>query len=362
MGQLLGLLNIAEAAADKTYVQTVGHRLVYDAVKTLMNSYNAEIAKAKKVFVERTTSDFKFRYKLAGGGRLQRRGGLAQSAAVKATGYWDVALPLEDFGAQFGGDDITLAYMTAAELDRHLDTIFIQDVNTVRFEMLKALLNSGQKTFVDEYQGSLTVEPLANGDSVVYPPAVGSETEATDNHYLESGYTAASISDTNNPYPVMRAELVEHFGGPQQGGDNIVHFINSAQSALTRALAAFDGVTARFLNPGANTDTPVNIPSGLPGTVIGYVSSGGWIVEWDWIPSGYILGMHMDAPAPLLERIDPEQTGLGTGLQLVAEDEEYPLQSSHYRHRFGFGAGNRLNGVVMELANGGTYTIPTAYA
>jgi hypothetical protein len=46
----------------------------------------------------------------------------------------------------------------------------------------------------------------------------------------------------------------------------------------------------------------------------------------------------------------------------VAEDEEYPLKSSHYRHRFGFGAGNRLSAVVMELANGGSYTIPTAYA
>lgn len=361
MGQLLGLLNIAEAAADRTFVQTVGQQQVYDAVKMLLNAYNTELEKAKKAFVERTTSDHKFRYKLPGGGKLQRRGGMAQSGAVKAGGYWDVAFPLEDFGAQFGGDDITLAYMSAAELDRHIDTIFIQDKNTVRYEMLRAIFNSTQKTFVDDIRGSLTVEPLANGDSVVYPPVVGSETEATDTHYLESGYLASAISDTNNPYPVIRAELVEHFG-VQQGGDNVAIMINSAQTPLTKALATFDSIVGRYLIPGANADQPTNLPQGLPGNVIGFVSPGGWVVEWDWIPAGYMLGLHLDAPKPLIERIDPADTGLGTGLQLVAEDEEYPLKGSHYRHRFGFGAGNRLNGVVMELANGGGYTIPTAYA
>ena len=361
MGQLLGLLNIAEAAADKTFVSTIGQRLVYDAVQTLLNTYNAELAKAKRLFVERTTSDFKFRYVLPGGGRLQRRGGQAQSGAVKSTGSWDVAFPLEDFGAQFGGDDIALAYMTAAALDRHLDTITIQDVNTVRFEMLKALFNNTARTFQDEVQGSLTIQPLANNDSVVYPPVMGSESEATDNHYLFSGYTAANISDTNNPYPTIRAELVEHFGGPEQGGDNVATFINSSESAKTRALAGFDSVTARFINPGANTDQPTSLPTGLPGNVIGYVAQGGWVVEWDWIPSGYALGLHLDAPRPLVERIDPAETGLGQGLQLVYEDTEYPLKSSHYRHRFGLGAGNRLNGVVMKF-DLAAYSVPAIYA
>jgi len=34
---------------------------------------------------------------------------------------------------------------------------------------------------------------------------------------------------------------------------------------------------------------------------------------------------------------------------------------SFWRHRMGYGVANRLNGVVMELAAGGTYTIPTVY-
>jgi hypothetical protein len=75
-----------------------------------------------------------------------------------------------------------------------------------------------------------------------------------------------------------------------------------------------------------------------------------------------MLAVHLEAPAPVIKRVDPAATGLGRGLQLVAEDESFPFTASFWRHRFGFGVGNRLNGVVMELGTGGTYTVPAAYA
>ena len=88
-------------------------------------------------------------------------------------------------------------------------------------------------------------------------------------------------------------------------------------------------------------------------------------MEWRWIPSGYLLGIHLDAPKPLIRRVDPPETGLGDGLQLIVEDVQSPIWKSSWRDRFGYGVGNRLNGVVMDLtASGGanTYTIPTIYA
>lgn len=360
MSQLLGLLNISEAAADRTFVNVIGQRQVYDAVQKMLSDFNAELAKIKGVFVESQTSDHKFKYKLPGGGRLQRRGGLTTTGAVKAQGEWTIELPLEDFGAAFGGDDISLAYMTAKELDRHLDTVFIQDVNTVRFEILKALFNNTARPFSDEIRGSLTISPIANGDSVLYPPVLGSESEATENHFIESGYLASAISDSNNPLVTIVNELEEHFGAPS-GGSNIVVFINNAETAKISALTSFDEVIDRYVNPGDNVNTLTGLPASLPGRIIGR-ANGAWVSEWRWMPANYMFGMHLEAPAPLMERVDPADTGLGTGFQLVAEDEEYPLKTSHYRHRFGLGVGNRLNGVVVELGNGGTYTIPTAYA
>lgn len=358
MSGLFGALNINDT--DRVFVSTLGQQVVYDAINQVLDQHNRDLAAAMSVFVERETEDYKLRYKLPGGGRLQRlTGNASEAGAVKATGSWDVAFPLEGFGAQIAAGRVDYAYMSVADLNRHLSTVTAQDINTVRFEMLKALLNATAATFVDPLWGSLTVQRLANGDSVVYPPVLGSETEATDTHYLESGYAAASISDTNNPLVTIRDEIEEHFG-TATGGNNLVVFINNAQTAKIKALANFDEVPDRFVRSGANVDIPVNLPS-VPGQVLGRCD-GSWVVEWRWMPANYMLGIHLDAPKPLMVRVDPSDTGLARGLSLVAEDATYPLQRSHYEHRFGFGVGNRLNGVVMELGTGGSYTTPTAYA
>lgn len=357
MSGIFGALGISDT--ERAFVNVIGQRVVYDAIQTLLNQYNTDLRGAMAVFVEQETEDFKERYKLPGGGRLQRRGGSAQSGAVKAYGGYDVAYPLEDFGAQLAADDIRMAYMTVQDLDRHLNTIFIQDTNTVRFELLKAILNNTQRTFVDELHGSLSIEPLANGDTVTYPPVLGSETEATDTHYLESNYAATAISDANNPYITVRDELEEHFGA-EQGGSNIVAFINNAEVPETEDLTDFDPVNDRFTRPGDNQATLFGLPA-LPGRVVGR-TNGVWVVEWRWIPASYLWAIHLDAPRPLKMRVDPADTGIARGLTLVARDEVYPLEASHYRHRFGVGCGNRLNGVVLEFGTGGTYSIPSGYS
>ncbi len=361
MAYKYGVLTLADAD-DYTLVNTVGQGVVYDDLNLYLAQRQADMQAALAVFVEMTTELYTENYKLPGGGRLQRRGGQAQSAAVKAGGSWDTGYPLEDFGAQIAWTDVVMGYLTIQEFNRHVQTVEEQDRNTVRFELLKALFNNGggsPRTFVDPIHGSINVQPLANGDATLYPPVMGSETEATENVYLESGYVAADISDTNNPYATNVAKLVSHFGR-STGGRNIVSFINSAQEAKTRALTDFVEVEDRFVRTSALADVPVNLPN-VPGEVVGRVS-GTWVVVWDWIPANYILTIHLEAEAPLKMRVDPASTGLQRGLVLVAQDAIYPFEMAHWRHRFGFGVGNRLSAVVMELGTGGTYTVPTAFA
>lgn len=358
MSGIFGHLNLSDT--DRVFAATEGQRVIYEAAQAYLDRVNAEIQQALSAFVERTTSDYKLRYKLPGGGYLQRRGSDGRYGATKAYGQWDVAFPLEDFGAQIASNDVDRAYMTVGELDRHINTVVIQNVNTVRFEMLKAILNNTQGTFVDPLWGSLSIEPLANGDTVTYPPVLGSDTESTDDHYLESGYAAASISDTNDPYVTIVDELEEHFGA-SQGGSNIVTFINNAQRAVTEALTDFYEVPDQYVRVGTNTDVPQGLPS-VPGRIIGRHGHGTWISEWRHMPANYMLALHLGIEPPLVRRIDPADTGLGDGLQLVATDEEFPFEASFWRHRFGLGGGNRLNGVVMELGTGGSYSIPSGYS
>jgi hypothetical protein len=361
MSGIFGQLNISDT--DRVFQATTGQDVIYQAAADYLARVNADLNAALTVFLGRTTEDHKLRYKLPGGGRLQTRGPDGTYGATKATGQWDIAFPLLDFGAQSASNDVDRAYMTVEELDRHINTIVIQNTNTTRFQVLKPLFNNVQQTFVDQLWGSLSIEPLANGDTVVYPPVLGSESEATDDHYLEAAYATASISDTNNPYETIVEELVEHFG-ESTGGDNIVVFINPAEASKTMDLTDFTEVPDQFVRSGDNVDIPERLPS-VPGKIIGRMTGKGacWVSQWRWIPATYMLAIHMEEEQPLMRRVDPADTGLPRGLNLVATDEAFPFRGSFWRNRFGLGGSNRLNGVALQLDVGGDgYDIPSAYS
>lgn len=360
MGQLLGALGLNDS--EREYVNVVGQSVVYDAIKSITDRYNADMATATSIFVSETTEEYKMRYKLAGGGTMQRlTGNAARPMAVKPTGSWDVAFPLDGFGDQIAEGRIDYAYMLINELDAAITSIQLRATNTRRYEILKRLFKNTQTDFLDPRKGSLAVQGLANGDSVLYPPTLVNESEATDNHYLASGYASSSISDTNNPFKVMVREVEEHFGFAA-GGRNFLVFTNSTQTDKIMGLTDFNDVPDSYLRMGANADVPTGFPR-IPNSskLIGRTDSGCWVAEWDIaVPDGYMVGVHLEAEPPLKERVDPADTGLARGLELISESSEHPLTNSFWSLRFGYGAANRLNGVVMQMTTG-SYAIPTAY-
>lgn len=359
MSAIFGSLRLADS--DRVYNNTAGQRMIYDAIADYLAMHNAALAAAMAAFVEEETENYTERFQLPGGGRMQRRGSQSDAAAVKQTGKWDVAYPLEDFADAIAGDDVTMAYTTVRDLEKHVLTVATRDRNTVRHELLRAMFRSSAATFVDPLHGSLTIRPLASGDGTLYPPVIGSDTEADDTHLVNTGYAASSISDTNDPIAgVAIPELEEHFG-QITGNSPIAVFINTAQVAKVAALTALIEVSDRWITPGDDTAQPNSLPP-IPGKIIGRHSAGAWVSQWDYIPAGYMLAVHLEAPKPLKMRVDPADTGLARGLALVARDMEFPFERSTWRHRFGFGVANRLNGVAIEVSADGTYTTPTAYA
>lgn len=343
---------------DYQFITQLGQEVVYDWTQQYVQRINNDLNLAMGVFVEETTETFKERYLLPGGGYMQRRGGATNPGARKTTGKWDVGYPIESFGEVVAETRNAMAYMTPAKYAAHVNGVVAASVNTIRLEMLHKLLNNSQKTFNDENHGEILVEPLANGDTVVYPPVEGAVSEATEDHYLVSGYAASGIDNTNNPLPVIRDDLIQHYGR-QTGGSNIVVFINPAQRAKIEALSGFIAIPDQYIRVGNDTDVPQGLPM-VAGEIIGR-SDGCWVVVWDYIPAAYMLGIHLEAPAPLKRRVHPVATGLPSGLALVAQDDSHPIESAEWNLDFGFGVGNRLNGVVMELTTDVSYTIPSAY-
>jgi hypothetical protein len=356
MSGIFGDLDIN--STEYGFVKTIGQAVVWDLVQKYLARANEEQSLVLKTFVGETTEGFKERYKLPGGGMLQKITEKGTPAAVQAYGSYDVAYPLEEMAAKIVINRVDMGYMSAVELQNHIDTIIHQDWNALRTAILHRLLDNVQEPFVDVRHGSLLIEPLANNDDVLYPPIIGSADDAKENHYLESAYLAADISDTNNPLVTMRDELEEHFG-VSTGGTNTVVFCNNAQRTQLSDLTDFDSVPDNYIRVGTNTDVPVGLPN-VPGVILGR-ASGVWVVEWRWMPANYLLGINLDETAPLVMRVDPASTGLGQGLTLVATYEQHPFTETTWSHRYGLGCGNRLNGVVMELGTGGTYTVPAAY-
>jgi len=356
MSAIFGLAGMS--ASDYQFVRNADQRAVYDATVAYTQARMADMVASARVFVAGQTEAAKERYFLPGTGFMARRAEDVRGPAVRPYGSWDAGYTLEDFAERVAGTDVDIAYMTPEEYQRHVDTILNRHTARYRQLILYYLLNNTQKTFVDARLGTITVEPLANGDSVVYPPVLGSETAATDNHYVVSGYAAASISDTNNPLTTVRDELEEHFGAPT-GGSNIACFINNAQRAAFEALTSFEAVEDTYVRAGDNVNVPINLPT-APGRILGR-ADGVWVVEWRYVPANYALAVHLEAEAPLKERVDPAATGLPRGLQPVADDPSYPIQTLEFRARYGMGVANRLNGVVIQFKTSGSYDIPTGY-
>jgi hypothetical protein len=293
---------------------------------------------------------------------MQERGKLSRGGQIITKGEWDVQFPLLDFNDGIISDDVDLGYMTIQDMQRTLESIRTRSANTNRRMILQALFNNANWSVIDGTgKGTLTIKPLANGDTDLYPPVHAADAAATENHFLASGYVGSNISDTNNPCATMKDELEEHFGGPTVGGAEIVVWGPKDHTAKIEALADFVSVNDMHIDPGITTAQAVGLPEGLPGTVKGR-GDGYWYVEWQRLPANYLYAQHLSAPAPLVRRIDEAGSGMGDGsLILVAQEDEFPFLNSLYRQRHGVGVGNRLNGVVMKLTTS-TYDVPAAFA
>jgi hypothetical protein len=190
---------------------------------------------------------------------------------------------------------------------------------------------------------------------------VENDDPATANHFLVTGYAANTISDTNDPFVQPMVLLESHFG-LSAIGSNIVTFINNAQVPAVELMSRFLPRENRYEQLASTISVSTNVPTDLPGIVIGTYDGRMPLVRWDRIPANYMVTLHRDAPPPLIRRVDLPETRLGPpGLKLIQERRDEPLRDSWWSNRFGYGVGNRLSAVVTYLATGATYVVPPRY-
>lgn len=343
-----GFYALADLAAQR--VTTLNATVLSTAVDQALAEHNRQLTALLGLFAQRTT-DYQLNYKSTGVRSLQPLDEYGRALPTKTGSRYTIGFPIQMGGDAFGQTYLARAKMTVQEVNDELAAMMVADKRWLRDRILAALFTNVDWTFLDPLYGSLTIKPLANGDTVTYNVVNGSDTGTTDTHFLAQ---AAAIADATNPYPTIYSELNEH---PENAGGPVIALIATSLVATTEALATFYGATDPDLSPGTGPTLTGTLGTPTPGTVLGKADNV-WIVEWPVLPAGYIVAVSGGGAKPLALREHAEAEL--QGFKRVAERNDHPWYESQYLRMAGFGAYNRVGAVIQRIGNG-TYAIPTNY-
>lgn len=346
---LHGFLSLKDVFAER--VEDVGIQIVNDAIDATLAEHNKQLMDLMSLFVDVTTA-YSVRFKTPGAASLQGMDENGRARPIKTAGYYDIAFPLQMAGIAWGQTYVASKKMTVEDANNTMATIVTADKRWLRDRIFAALLTNANYTFVDPEHGSLTVKPLANGDTDTYLIQAGTDAGTTDTHFLAQ---AGAIADAADPFPAIYSELTEH---PENSGDVVV-FVPTSNKAAVEGLSGFYPMGDSNLTVGsAATVVSGTLNVTMPGKLFGYHEAGVWLAEWKGLPANYLVGTMTGGPRPVAMREEPQ--AVLRGFNRVAERNDYPFFESQYLRIAGFGIQNRVGALVQRVGNG-AYAIPTNY-
>lgn len=347
---LYGFVGLEYLFSEK--LEDVNVATISTAIQLTLEEHNRQIAAATGDMFA-FTEEYKVRFLQPGGGTLQPLDEWGVPLPTRPAGYYDVAFPIRSAGDSFGANRIAGALQTVADVNRHLSDVLMRDANWIRRHMLAALLDNTTWSFDDPQHGTLTIQPLANGDAVTYPKRAG--TMAVDTHHWAQ---AATVADATNPFPTIYAELNEH---PVNANSQIVSYIPSNLVTAVTGLATFVDVGDPDITVGITSARLNNqIDRGWGDKLLGK-TDGVWVVEAPVLPDNYIVSNARGAASPALWAREYPAATL-KGLQRKEHDVNGNIMQTMFFRDLGFGVYNRVGAAVTFVAAGDTtYDIPSGY-
>jgi hypothetical protein len=352
-----GFVGISDLYAQR--VQQAGPERVFQAVADSVQEYTRVANAIVGAWSEPTMLAME-QVELPGSGTLQPLDEWGNPLPVQPSGYYQVAYPIQGGGTAFGDNRVTRAIMTVEEVARLTMDAMQKDKDWLIRHALAAIFTNTTWSYTDKVGpngskglGAITIQPLANGDTVVYARK-GTLGSAVDTHYLAQ---SAAVADATNPFPTIKAELDEH---PSNSGP-VVAYIATDQVATTVALTEFVEVTDPDIRYGADSDVLAANGEAMVGPgkeVLGKTKSGVWVVEAPIIPSGYMIAVSTGGGAPLRMREYPAPELQGLFLEQYSPDGN--RQETRLIRYAGFGVRNRVAALVQRIGNS-SYAIPSGY-
>lgn len=344
-----GFVGLEHLFAER--VTEIGEQRIWDAVRESAAQHSNMVASIMAAFAQPTT-DRTRRIMLPGSGELQPLDEHGNPLPTRPAGYYNVAFPIQGGGDAWGDNRVTRELMTVEEANRFTLEALKKDARWMRRHALAAILDNVPWTFNDP-QGDITIEPLANGDGVIYNRVGGAA--ATDNHYHAQ---AAGVADLTNPYPVLYQDLAEH---PGNSGPYVAYIATNLVDD-TSALTDFEPVSDPNIALGIASDRlAVTVDAGPGDELIGYVKGARmYIVEWKALPDNYIIATARGTDPVLGMRQYPSAALQGFF------PEFNDVDGNHKENRLiryaGFGVQNRTGAAVMYVSAGNTvYVVPSDY-
>jgi len=345
-----GFVGLESIFAEK--LEDVNVQIVMDAITQSVDEHNRQVtAMTGDMFA--FTDQYKVRFQQPGSGTLQPLDEWGNPMPVKSAGFYDVAFPIQGGGTAWGDNRVSRALMTVDDVNRLVLDSLQRDADWIKRHMLAAIFDNTTWTYSDPSHGSLTVQPLANGDAVTYVKRSGAV--AVDTHHLAQ---AAAIADATNPFDDIYLDLTEH---PVNANGQVVCYVPTSNKAAVEGLAGFVEIGDPDVNEGVNTATiSGRIDRGWGDEVIGKVNKC-WIVESGILPDNYIVSNVRGAAPPLWAR---QYTA--SSLQGLITENHSPdgnMQEQRYIRYLGFGSYNRVGAMVNFIEAGDTtYDIPAGFA
>lgn len=338
-------------AAVRQTVVDYGEDQAWNSISKSLDAHNSQLAEMLRGFVDRTT-DTRRSY---GTGDTKTFDVLDQWGAPdaqKISAAATVDFPLDRFGNALQWTRQWMISNTVEQLAAEVKAILDGDRNNVIRQIKRAIYLSSNYTFTDKLGNpanvALAVKAFANNDGSGYPVGPNGETFATSHtHYLAN----ATLTTTAATSLITAVQEHVNVGTP-------VVVINSADEATWRSLTGFTAYVDARLSLNANANQPFARLdySDLYNRAIGIYGNAEIRIR-PWAVSGYAFAYVENQPPVLAMRVPSLAPGLGD-LQLVADDERYPLRAKTYERQFGVGVWNRVGGAVLDHGHG-SYTNPT---
>lgn len=266
-----------------------------------------------------------------------------------------------------------LADADARQVEAIHDAVLWADKRLVFRKVMESLFDNRTRRANIRNQ-AYSVYPLYNGDGVAPPRFKNNTFDSDHTHYTISHNSTVDSSDLED----LMEQIAEHGYSPQAG----TSFLLLANKAETDAIRQFrrgvvnnNSATAGYDFIPAPTQPAMILPNaeGLLGNqpaptfgnlaVIG--SYGFWnIVEEDYIPAGYLLGIgyggrfNLGNPVGLRQHANPAMQGLRI---IPGNYQRYPLIDGFYARSFGTGIRQRGGAAIMQIKSSGSYDIPSVY-